>query len=317
MRVLLDGDDRKLDGDTKLGVGDVGLLVSETHGADEAFVLDGAASKVGTDKGGLGDHALPALLGRLLSRADDLEHLLLADALDLGEGHGEAGGLVVAAVLDGAREGLCRGGVAAVEQVLRQRGRVVLLGGRLYVALLVRLDLLLHLDLLLAARLLVQLGPQAAELLGVLGGLVAGTGFLLARALFMVTVLRRKVKSVIFLLLFHFRGRWLLANCFEDKNVQSSTMQLAPPFHILVLRHLDVLGALRGLFVVIAEGRGVLGLVWKRDFPRGLSISRHLSGWTCWLGRVWISQKINRYRNNQVAPPPVSMGNRLQAFMSR
>lgn len=36
LRVLLDGNDGELDGDTEFGVGDIGLLVTETHGTDES-----------------------------------------------------------------------------------------------------------------------------------------------------------------------------------------------------------------------------------------------------------------------------------------
>lgn len=127
------------------------------------------AREILADKRRLGNHALPALLLRLLARVDDLEHLLLGDAADLREGHGEAGGLLGALVLDGGADCLGRGGVLAVEQVGGHGvGRVVLGGGALDVALLVGLDLLAHLDLLLVPLLGVHLGPQAAQVLGFL-----------------------------------------------------------------------------------------------------------------------------------------------------
>lgn len=75
-------------------MGDVGLLVTETHGSDEAFVLDWASGEIGSDECGLGDDALPALLVHLLARLDDLEEFLLADTLDLGNGDRETSGLL-------------------------------------------------------------------------------------------------------------------------------------------------------------------------------------------------------------------------------
>ena len=75
-------------------MGDVGLLVTETHGPDEAFVLDGASGEIGPDECWLGDNALPALLVHLLARLDDLEELLFADTLDLGNGDRETSGLL-------------------------------------------------------------------------------------------------------------------------------------------------------------------------------------------------------------------------------
>lgn len=122
----------------------------------------------------------------LLSGADDLEHLVLADAADLGEGHGELGGLLGALVLDGGAEGLSLGRVGAVEQVVGQRGLGVVLGGRLDVALLVGLDLLAHLDLLLVPLRLVQLRPQTPQVLRVLGRLVAFSRFALPCPLLVV-----------------------------------------------------------------------------------------------------------------------------------
>lgn len=188
--VLLDADDGQLNGDAELGVRDVGLLVAQAHGPDEALVLDGAAGEAGADEGRLRDHALPALLGRLLARLDDAEHLLLGNALDLGQGHAEAGGLFVALLLDGAGEGFCVFLVGPVEQVLRQ-GFCAGLGGlgRLDVAFFVGADRLLHLDLLLATLLRVQLRPQAAVVLRLLAAIVALTRELLALALVVVQTL--------------------------------------------------------------------------------------------------------------------------------
>lgn len=142
---------------------DIRLLVTQTHWPDEALVLDRPARKVGPDERRLGNHALPALLVRLLARADGLEHLLLTDAAHLWDGHAEARRLLRALALDGAAERLCAARGRTVEEVLRQglsRGGGV--AGGLDVLLLVRAERLLELDLLLVALGLVQLGAQAA-----------------------------------------------------------------------------------------------------------------------------------------------------------
>lgn len=53
--VLLDTNDGQLNGDTELGMCDVGLLVTQSHGANEALVLDGSPREALTNKGRLGD----------------------------------------------------------------------------------------------------------------------------------------------------------------------------------------------------------------------------------------------------------------------
>ena len=174
-------------------------------GGYKPLVFDGTTSKVGTNESGLGDHSLPALLCSLLSGLDDLEHLLLSDTSDLGQGHAELGGLLGSLVLDGRGQGLCILLVAAVEQVGGQRGVGRLCGfARLDVALLVGSDLLLHLDLLLAALLLVQLRAQTAVVLGLLRAGVTLSGLSLSLALIVIETL---------------------------------AMLLGKAFHILILRH--------------------------------------------------------------------------------
>jgi len=171
-------------------MGDVRLLVPQSHGPDEAFVLDGSPREIGPDKRRLGDHALPRLLGNLLARLDDLEQLLLTDTLDLGDGYREARGLLGALALDLGRERLGCRRVRPVEEVRGHGvGGLLFLGRALDIALLVLLDLLAHLDLLVVALFGVELGPQAAQVLCILGLLVAFTGCLLARALFGVETL--------------------------------------------------------------------------------------------------------------------------------
>jgi hypothetical protein len=174
-------------------------------GRNKPLVFDGTTSKVGTDESGLGDHSLPTLLCRLLSGLDDLEHFLLGNTSDLGQGHAELGGLLCSLVLDGRGQSLCILLVAAVEQVGGQRGVGRLCGfAGLDVALLVGSDLLLHLDLLLAALLLVQLCAQTAVVLSLLGAGVALSGLSLSLALIVIETL---------------------------------AMLLGKAFHILILRH--------------------------------------------------------------------------------
>lgn len=208
MGVLLDGQKGELDGDTKFGAAallatmlssscrrcqneyvlrDVGLLVTQTHGSDKPLVLDRATGEIAADKSGLGDHALPGLLVRLLSGVDHLEHLLLADTLNLGQRHGEFGRLLSTLILDSTRQCLGVGGLRSVEQVLGKRGLGGLVGrGGLDVLLLLLLDALLHLDLLLVALLLVQLGPQTTQVLRILGLLVTLTGLTFALLLIVI-----------------------------------------------------------------------------------------------------------------------------------
>lgn len=163
------------------------LLVPQTHGSNKPLELWCSACKVRSDESGLRDDPLPRLLGRLLSRLDDLEHLLLSNTPDLGQRHAELGRLLGPLVLDLGGQGLGVGGVRSVEQVRGDGVRGLLLGGgALDVALLVRLDRLPELDLLVVPLLGVQLGPQAAEVLRIFGGLVPFAGGLLAGAFFVV-----------------------------------------------------------------------------------------------------------------------------------
>ena len=138
----------------------------------------------------LGDHALPALLRRLLARLDDAEHLLLTDTLDLGQRDREPGGFLIALLLDCAGQGFGVLLVGAVEQVLRQGFGAGLGGlGGLDVAFFVGADGLLHLDLLLAAFLGVELCAQTAVVLCLLRSIVALTRYPLALALVVIQAL--------------------------------------------------------------------------------------------------------------------------------
>lgn len=177
--------------DRKINIlGNIGLLVPQPHGPNKPLVLDRSPGEIVAHKGRLGDHPLPRLLVRLLPSIDNLEHLLLADTLHLGQRHRKLGRLLVPLVLDGTRKRLGVGRLRAVQQILRQRGLGGLFGRRrLDVLLLLRLDALLHLDLLRMALLLVHLGPQAAQVLGIFGLLVTFTGLALPGALFMVEAL--------------------------------------------------------------------------------------------------------------------------------
>lgn len=166
---------------------DVGFLVTKTHGANEAFVFHGAACEARTDESRFCDHALPRLLVCLLARVYNGEHLLFADTLDLGQRYGEACGLFIPLLLDGTGESLRVLLVGAVEQILRQGFGSGLGGfGCLDVAFLAGANLLLHLDLFLPALLRILLGPQSAQVLGLLTGLVALTSNAFANALVVV-----------------------------------------------------------------------------------------------------------------------------------
>lgn len=163
------------------------MVLTQPHGAYESLVFDRPPCEVWADKGGLGDHTLPALLVRLLAGVDNLEHLLLGYSPDLGQGHGETRSFLRSLVLNGRTDSLCGRRVVSIKQVCGHRvGRVVVGGGSLYVALLVGLDLLAHLDLLLVSLLGVHLRAQTAQVLSLFGGIVALTSGLLARTLFVV-----------------------------------------------------------------------------------------------------------------------------------
>lgn len=126
----------------------------------------------------------------LLSGVDNLEHLLLANTLDLRQGHSKLSSLLITLVLDSTGESLGVGLLRAVEQVLGQRSLGRLVGcGRLDVLLLLGLDTLLHLNLLLVAVLLVQLGPQTTQVLGIVRRLVSLTSLALACALLVIEAL--------------------------------------------------------------------------------------------------------------------------------
>lgn len=127
---------------------------------------------------------------RLLSGIDHLEHFLLTNTLNLGQRHRKLSRFLIPLILNRTRKRLGIRLLRSVEQVLRQ-GR---LGGfvgsrRLHILLLLRLDALPHLHLLGMALLLVELGSETAEVLGILGLLMDSTGLTLALALIMIETL--------------------------------------------------------------------------------------------------------------------------------
>lgn len=163
------------------------LLVPQTHRPNKPLVLDRPTSEVVPNKSRFGNHPLPRLLRSFLSRIDNLEHLLLTDTLDLRQRHSKLSRLLIPLILDGAGQGLGVGGLGPIKQILGQRSLGWLIGsGRLDVLLFLLLDALTHLDLLLMALLLVQLGPQAAQVLRILGLLVRFTGLALADTLIVI-----------------------------------------------------------------------------------------------------------------------------------
>ena len=78
------------------------------HGPPNAthLELDGLSRETLAHKRRLVDHPLPAL-SLVLSRLDNLEHLLLGDTADLGQGHGVLGRAVLSPVLDRGAERFC------------------------------------------------------------------------------------------------------------------------------------------------------------------------------------------------------------------
>ena len=150
-----------------------------------------------SDKGSLGDHALPSL-ALALSGLEDLEHLVLGDTSDLGERDGKLAGLFLALLLDRRRERLGVVLALAVEQVGRQgtlgEGRRVL---GLDVALLVSLDRLLHGDLFGVPASVHHLGLVAVQGLCHLRLLVHLTGGALALALLVVELPTISLRLVI------------------------------------------------------------------------------------------------------------------------
>jgi hypothetical protein len=157
---------------------DVGLLVTQSHRSDEPLHLHGLSGETLSDKRGLVDHPLPAL--RLFRTSlDDLEHLLLGDSPDFGQGHAVLGSLVLPPLLDTAGQGLGILLTLSIQQVCRQSslsGSGIV--GLLDVAFVMSLEGLLELDLFGVSFSVVQLGFDTVELLGdgrVLVGFTGGT----------------------------------------------------------------------------------------------------------------------------------------------
>jgi hypothetical protein len=157
---------------------DVGLLVTQSHRSDEPLHLHGLSGETLSDKRGLVDHPLPALRF-FRSGLDDLEHLLLGDSPNLGQGHAVLGSLILSPLLDTAGQGLGILLTLSIQQVCRQSS----LGGSgivglLDVAFVVSLEGLLKLDLFGVSFSVMQLGFDTVEFLGdgrVLVGFTGGT----------------------------------------------------------------------------------------------------------------------------------------------
>lgn len=207
LRILLDTDDGQVERGLEFWVGDVRLVVTETHGTNETLELGWLSCEALSDKGGFGDHTLPPFL-LALSGLDDLEGFVFGDTSHLGQGNRVAGGLVLSPLLDGGREGLCVLLTFTVEQVCGES--LVGIGGcgsLLDISFLVRLERLFHLNLFVATLLVEHLGLETRDLLGHSRSLVHLTGGTLplsllmiesstisANVLFDVIVLRRQVK---------------------------------------------------------------------------------------------------------------------------
>ena len=65
------------------------LLVTQSHRPNKALILHGASGEIWSNKRGLCDHSLPALLCRLLPGLHHLEHLIFRNSTDLRQRHRE------------------------------------------------------------------------------------------------------------------------------------------------------------------------------------------------------------------------------------
>ena len=187
LRVLLHTNNRQLDRHSEFWMRDVRLLVTETHGSNEPFVLHRSSRKVVAHKRRFRNHALPALLVCLLARVHHLEHLLLTDTLHLWQRHLELGSLLRSLVLNRTTQCLGIRSLRSIQKIVGQGGRRRFLwSGGFDILLFLRLDALAHLNLFGMAFLLVEFGTQAAEGLGFVGGSVGFTGGALAGAFLVV-----------------------------------------------------------------------------------------------------------------------------------
>jgi len=168
-------------------MGNIRLLVTHSHGPNEALILDWPSSEIWPDERRLGNHPLPPLLLRLRTSLDDLEHLILSDSFHSWQRHRKLRRLLLSLLLDRRTERL--GGIRplAVEQVGGQRLRRGLGGlGGLDRLLLVRLEGLSQLDLLGVPLLGVEFRPQTVQFLCIFRLLVRFTRGLLSLALLVV-----------------------------------------------------------------------------------------------------------------------------------
>jgi len=78
----------------------VGLLVPQRHRPDEPLHLHRLPGETLPNERRLRDHSLPRL-GLGLSGLEDLEHLVLGDSSNLGQGNRVLGSSILSSLLDG------------------------------------------------------------------------------------------------------------------------------------------------------------------------------------------------------------------------
>mmetsp|Transcript_19661 Transcript_19661/g.39857 ORF Transcript_19661/g.39857 Transcript_19661/m.39857 type:complete len:243 (-) Transcript_19661:53-781(-) len=182
----------------------VGLFHAQSRGTDEALVFGRLAGEVLPHEGAFGHDSLPGL-GLLAARAHHLEHLVVGHGLDPRDRHFPLAGLVLALLLHRVAQHLRAAHALAVQQVRRHGPlRHLVVVRMLVVPLVVLADRLPHRRLLLEPPLVVQLGPQAVHLL-------------------------RKLRPLV--------HQPRLPLTLPLRRVEPTPVQLAVPFHVLVLRH--------------------------------------------------------------------------------
>lgn len=97
----------------------VRLFIPQGHRPHKALHLHWLASETLSNKCRLRNHAFPRF-ALALARPHDLEHLILRDPTDLGQGNSILGRLLFALLLDCGRERFCILLAFAVEEVGRE-----------------------------------------------------------------------------------------------------------------------------------------------------------------------------------------------------
>mmetsp|Transcript_32678 Transcript_32678/g.72054 ORF Transcript_32678/g.72054 Transcript_32678/m.72054 type:complete len:325 (-) Transcript_32678:216-1190(-) len=188
----------------QLGMGNIGLLHPQAGRSDESLILGRLAGEAIPDKGAFRNDALPRLVA-LTARSHNLEHFVVSHGLDLGYRYLPLPRLLLALLLHGVGQDLGTTYPLTVEEV-RRHGSIgdSIIVGVLVAALGMLRDGLSHGGLLLEATFVVQFGADSVHLLGEFRSLVSQARLSLPFPFF----------------------------CIEPTSVQ-----LAVPLHMLVLRH--------------------------------------------------------------------------------